>query len=88
MAQHPLMNSAQMWANPPLVKQNAIPGNTTYNPNTMQYDSPLEHTCVFSVEKVDNGYVLRSGSRAKVCKDMNELRDFFVSIMVERQLDR
>ena len=42
----------------------------------------------FQVERVDNGYVLRSGSKAKVCKDMDELRDFFVSIMVEHQLDK
>lgn len=49
-----------------------------YEPNIAQ----------FQVERVDNGYVLRSGSKAKVCKDMDELRDFFVSIMVEHQLDK
>lgn len=88
MAQHPLMNSAQMWVNPPSVGQNTLMGNNTYNPSTMQHESSVERICAFTVEKADNGYVLRSGSRAKVCKDMNELRDFFVSTMVERQLDR
>jgi len=65
---------------------------SAYNPNTMtgamRHVLPFEHTRSFTAEKVDNGFVLRSGSKAKVCKDMDELRDFFVSIMVEYQLDK
>jgi hypothetical protein len=91
MAQSPLMNSAQMWPSNPGLTQNAILGGT-YNPNTMigsmQHESSFEHTRSFTVEKVDNGFVLRSGRKAKVCKDMDELRDFFVAIMVEHQLDK
>lgn len=63
----------------------------THNPVTTQGSYPYERNtnmAQFQVEKVDNGYVLRSGSKAKVCKDMDELRDFFVSIMVEHQLDK
>lgn len=85
-AQHPLMNSAQMWPSNPGLGQNAILG--AYNPNTMHHESSFENTRSFTVEKVDNGFVLRSGRKAKVCKDMDELRDFFVAIMVEHQLDK
>jgi hypothetical protein len=67
-----------MWASNPGV----ITSNNTYpyerNHNVSQ----------FQVERVDNGFVLRSGSKAKVCKDMEELRDFFVAIMVEHQMDK
>lgn len=42
----------------------------------------------FSVEKVDNGFILRSGKYSKVCGSMDELKDLFVSIMVEKQLDK
>jgi hypothetical protein len=80
-----------MWTNNPGPVTSAMLGNnasSAYNPNSMRYDSPLEHTRSFTVEKVDNGFVLRSGSKAKVCKDMDELRDFFVAIMVEHQLDK
>ena len=87
MAHSPLMNSPQMWTNNTGLGQNSMLGGT-YNPNTMQHESSFEHTRSFTVEKVDNGFVLRSGSKAKVCKDMDELRDFFVSIMVEYQLDK
>ena len=85
------MNSPQMWTNNTGLGQNSMLGNSAnnaYNPNTMQHESSFERTRSFTVEKVDNGFVLRSGSKAKVCKDMDELRDFFVSIMVEYQLDK
>jgi hypothetical protein len=97
MALNPTMNAAQnsilttgaagtaMWASNPGLAQNTISAGGTYNINTME---GMINTCTFTVEKVDNGFVLRSGSKAKVCKDMNELRDFFVSIMVEYQMDK
>lgn len=91
MAHSPLMNSTQMWGHNAGVGQNSTLGmgaSNAYNPNTMLHDSPFANTCSFTVEKVDNGFVLRSGSKAKVCKDLFELRDFFISIMVEYQLDK
>jgi hypothetical protein len=102
MAQHPLMNSPQQWTNNTVLGQNSMLGNSAnnaynanaailggvYNANAMQHESSFERTRSFTVEKVDNGFVLRSGSKAKVCKDMDELRDFFVAIMVEHQLDK
>jgi hypothetical protein len=48
----------------------------------------MHNTTSFTVEKVDNGFILRSGKYSKVCKDMDELRDLFISIMVEQQLDK
>jgi hypothetical protein len=45
-------------------------------------------TRMFTVEKVDNGFVLRSGKYTKICKDMEELSNQFVAIMVEAQLDK
>ena len=77
-----------MWASNPGLAQNTISVGGTYNPNSMSHESSFENTRSFTVEKVDNGFVLRSGRKAKVCKDMDELRDFFVSIMVEYQLDK
>lgn len=62
------------------------PGVITSNPSY-----PYERNAnmsQFNVEKVDNGFIIRSGKYSKVCKDMDELRDLFVSIMVEAQLDK
>lgn len=42
----------------------------------------------FSVEKVDNGFILRSGKYSKICKDMDDLADQFIAVMVESQLDK
>ena len=42
----------------------------------------------FSVEKVDNGFIIRSGKYSKICKDMEELSQQFIAIMVEAQLDK
>jgi hypothetical protein len=48
----------------------------------------------FTVKKVDNGFILK-GSRnlgdtqkIKICKDMDELKDLFVSSMVEYELEK
>ena len=49
---------------------------------------PDSTTRQFSVEKVDNGYIIRSGKYSKICKDMEELSNQFVAIMVEAQLDK
>ena len=57
--------------------------------------SPLEQmervrdtTRQFTVEKVDNGFILRSGKYSKICKDMEELSNQFIAVMVEAQLDK
>ena len=42
----------------------------------------------FAVEKVDNGFIIRSGKYSKICKDMDDLADQFIAIMVEAQLDK
>ena len=42
----------------------------------------------FTVEKVDNGYILRSGKYSKICKDMDDLKDQFIVTIVEQQLDK
>jgi hypothetical protein len=100
MTRHPLMNSAAanaagqavMWSgahtNMAAINQ-AWPSNPgVLTANTSHPYETNHRVSQFQVEKVDNGFVLRSGSKAKVCKDMDELRDFFVSIMVEHQMDK
>jgi hypothetical protein len=47
-----------------------------------------DNTRQFAVEKVDNGFIIRSGKYSKICKDMEELSNQFVAIMVEAQLDK
>jgi hypothetical protein len=47
-----------------------------------------QHHSQFHVEKVDNGFIIRSGKYSKICKDMTELSEQFVAIMVEAQLDK
>ena len=42
----------------------------------------------FTVEKVDNGFILRSGKYSKICKDMEELSQQFIATIVEQQLDK
>ena len=48
----------------------------------------------FTVEKVDNGFILRSGrfqgdiSKTKVRSSIEEVKDLFVAVLVEYQLDK
>ena len=48
----------------------------------------------FTVEKVDNGFILRAGrfngdiAKTKVCSSMEEVKDLFVAVLVEYQLDK
>ena len=82
-AQQSMMNSAintgigmgavnQVWPQAPMEPKQFIRDNTRQ----------------FAVEKVDNGYILRSGQYSKICKDMEELSNQFIAIMVEAQLDK
>lgn len=58
------------------------------------WPAPLEprqfmaNTMAFTVEKVDNGFILRSGKHSKICKDMDDLKDLFIATIVEQQLDK
>jgi hypothetical protein len=45
-------------------------------------------TLAFTVEQVDNGYVISCAGKRKICKDMDELQDLFVAIMVENKLEK
>ena len=48
----------------------------------------MHNTRNFTVEKVDNGFILRSGKYSKICKDMEELSQQFIATIVEQQLDK
>ena len=50
--------------------------------------APNPNTQHFSVEKVDNGFIIRSGKYTKICNNMEELAAQFVAVMVEKQLDK
>lgn len=52
------------------------------------HEATKDTTRMFAVEKVDNGFVIRSGKYTKICKDMEELSNQFIAIMVEAQLDK
>lgn len=51
-------------------------------------------TVMFTVERVDNGFILRSGknngdiSKTKVCSSIEEVKDLFVAVLVEYQLEK
>jgi len=72
-------NAISAWPSNPGILQANLPTSHPYEPS---------HTRQFAVEKVDNGFIIRSGKYSKVCKDMDELADQFVAIMVEAQLDK
>ena len=65
--------------------------SNTVNPYTQS--AFQKNSASFTVEKVDNGYILRVGQyeggmyKTRICKDMDELRDLFVASMVEIQLE-
>jgi hypothetical protein len=101
MERHPLMNSTMSAQNaiwPPSqgfghLTNNASTGAGMSAINQPWAPSPVmaadrDTTRMFTVEKVDNGFVLRSGKYTKICKDMEELSNQFVAIMVEAQLDK
>jgi hypothetical protein len=54
----------------------------------------LNPTVTFSVERVDNGFILRSGrfqgdiAKTKVCSSIEEVKDLFVAVLVEYQLEK
>jgi hypothetical protein len=64
-------------------------GTFPYAPN-----NGLNPTVTFSVERVDNGFILRSGrfqgdiAKTKVCSSIEEVKDLFVAVLVEYQLEK
>lgn len=62
-------------------------------PSMSEYVNPQGNMLYFSVEKVDNGYVLRSAKRAgdvskvRIAADVNELRDQFITALVEHRME-
>jgi hypothetical protein len=63
--------------------------NSPYQPN-----AKLNPTVMFSVERVDNGFILRSGrnngdiAKTKVCSSIEEVKDLFIAALVEYQLEK
>jgi hypothetical protein len=74
--------------------QNTI--NTQINPffQSIPTTVALNTSVRFLIEKVDNGFIMRAGredggvAKTKICTDINELRDSFVAILVEYQLEK
>ena len=85
---HPAMNATASIAGHSVWPGQQIGPSQGWTPSPMAPLEPNRPTRQFSVEKVDNGFILRSGRYSKICKDMEELSDQFVAIMVEAQLDK
>jgi hypothetical protein len=72
--------------------------NTTitpyHGPMLSSHTTQPNPTAHFSVERVDNGFILRSGrfngdiSKTKVCSSIEEVKDLFVAVLVEYQLEK
>ena len=62
--------------------------------SSMPYATNNGNMTHFTVEKVDNGFILRAGrfngdiAKTKVCSSMEEVKDLFVAVLVEYQLDK
>jgi len=74
---------------------NATISNLPYQGSVVsQYAIQPNPTAHFSVERVDNGFILRSGrfngdiSKTKVCSSIEEVKDLFVAVLVEYQLEK
>ena len=86
-----------------LVNSNTVsgiwPAQTTtitpyHGPMLSSHTTQPNPTAHFSVERVDNGFILRSGrfngdiSKTKVCSSIEEVKDLFVAVLVEYQLEK
>jgi hypothetical protein len=74
---------------------NATISNLPYHgPMLSSHTAQPNPTAHFSVERVDNGFILRSGrfngdiSKTKVCSSIEEVKDLFVAVLVEYQLEK
>lgn len=95
MAAHPLANQSNVSmsaVNAPWSGQAGFgPLTNTTGPT---YSVDHNNTFHFSVEKVDNGFVLRSAARVgdfakvKIAKDVEELKDLFIQSLVEHRMEK
>lgn len=67
--------SAAYWAGTSMMQQGSQPGRTI---SDQQY--------FLAVSKVANGYVLQCGNETWVAKDMDELKDLFVTVIVAQKM--
>lgn len=95
-AAHPLAN-AQLGPGSltgSLVGQHSILTNNTASSVTPRPPWHTQNLVRISVEKVDNGYIMRSSkhegevAKVKICTTMDELKDLFVATLVEHQLEK
>lgn len=90
-AQNAAWNSAQPAVT--LSSNGSLGIGTTANWNGTSWGSRPKQIGL-SVEKVDNGYILRSGreegeiAKVRICSTIEELRDLFVATIVEYQLEK
>lgn len=98
---HPLMGQGVLGQT---IAQSSHPGSLlgqhsilTNNTASSVKPRPPWHTqgvVRISVEKVDNGYIMRSSkhegelAKVKICTNMDELRDLFVATLIEHQLEQ
>lgn len=70
------------------------PSQNVMSGSQFPYADTTENKYHFTVEKVDNGYIFRAAkyqggtAKVKVCSTSDELRDIFISTLVEYQLDK
>lgn len=92
-AVHPLLNANTMASHTGSLTATGILAQTVSSATSR----PPWHTqslVRISVEKVDNGYILRSSkhegeiAKVKICTNMDELKDLFVATLVEHQLEK
>ena len=71
-------------------------GNMGIGTSTSSWTAQYQHNNIvrLSVEKVDNGFILRSSknegeiAKVKICNSIDELKDLFVATLVEHQLEK
>lgn len=77
-----------------LLGQHSILTNNTASSVTPRPPWHTQNLVRISVEKVDNGYIMRSSkhegevAKVKICTNMDELKDLFVATLVEHQLEK
>jgi hypothetical protein len=61
--------------------------------SSMPYETPNRNLMHFTVEKVDNGFILRSAksmgdlSKTKIASNADELKDLFIASIVEHRME-
>jgi hypothetical protein len=97
-AAHPLLNASTTVSHSGSLT-GSITGQGILSQNTASSVTPrppwhTQNLVRISVEKVDNGYIMRSSkhegevAKVKICTNMDELKDLFVATLVEHQLEK